>query len=151
MKWVNEFQGYTRYANCQPYGSKKATRLSVPRAHALHPGDTIPDEGRQAIQRTLKAFMPEFASRELFDTAICWCTDSFDGNWLLCEDPRYDGLILATGDSGHTFKMLPIVGKYVCDLIEGNVGHASAQKGWFELTECSCLPRIRSCGGGDRS
>jgi glycine/D-amino acid oxidase-like deaminating enzyme len=45
-----------------------------------------------------------------------------DARWLLCEHPRWRNLVLATGDSGHTFKMLPVVGREVVDLIEGKVG-----------------------------
>ncbi|WVW84474.1 hypothetical protein I302_106508 [Kwoniella bestiolae CBS 10118] len=95
--------------------------MSVPRSHALNPTDTIPEEGEKAIRKVIKTCFPQFADRPLFDKAICWCTDSYDGNWLLTEDPRYKGLVLATGDCGHTFKMLPIVGKYVADLIEGKL------------------------------
>ncbi|WWC88846.1 uncharacterized protein L201_003761 [Kwoniella dendrophila CBS 6074] len=121
MKFVNEFEGYTRMATCRPFGSDKDIKISVPRSHALHPTDTIPEDGVKGIKKVIKTCFPNFAHKPLFDTAICWCTDSYDGNWLLCEDPRYNGLILATGDCGHTFKMLPIVGKYVCDLLENKL------------------------------
>lgn len=122
MKFSDEFEGYINTERCRPFGSKEDVMLSVPRAHALNPTDTIPDSGVEGIQKIIDTFLPRLSGRKLFDTAICWCTDSFDGNWLLCDDPRYEGLVLATGDSGHTFKMLPIVGKYVADLIEGKVG-----------------------------
>ena len=121
MKWVNEFEGYTHYTDCQPFGASAPRNLSVPRAHALNPRDTIPDEGLAAIRRTIDTLMPEFSNKELFDTAMCWCTDSFDGNWLIGRHPQYDGLTLATGDCGHTFKMLPVVGRYVADAVEGKV------------------------------
>ena len=121
MKFVNEFEGYTRMATCRPFGATENITISVPRSHALHPSDSIPTDGLHAIERVIETCLPELAGRPVFDTAICWCADSFDGNWLLCEDPRYSNLILATGDCGHTFKMFPIVGKYVVDLIEGQV------------------------------
>ncbi|WWC70583.1 uncharacterized protein I206_104534 [Kwoniella pini CBS 10737] len=121
MKFVNEFEGYTRMATCRPFGAKTDITMSVPRSHALNPTDTIPEEGERAIKDVINTCFPQFSNKLLFDKAICWCTDSYDGNWLLCDDPRYNGLILATGDCGHTFKMLPIVGKYVADLIEGRL------------------------------
>lgn len=121
MKIVNEFEGYTHHEPCQPFGSSSEQTLSVPRSHALHPDDTIPDEGRQAIQNVVDTFLPHLSGRPLVDCKLCWCTDSTDGNWLMCEHPRFPNVVLATGDSGHTFKMLPIVGKYVVDLIEDKV------------------------------
>jgi sarcosine oxidase/sarcosine oxidase/L-pipecolate oxidase len=121
MKFVNEFEGYTRKSTCHPFGYNAVQNISVPRSHALHPKDSIPDEGREAIEQLIARCFPAFAGRPLHDTAICWCADSFDGNWLMCQDPRYKGCFLATGDSGHTFKMLPLVGKYVADLVEGKV------------------------------
>ena len=39
---------------------------------------------------------------------------------MITAHPEYaDTLILATGASGHGFKMLPTIGQYVADLIEG--------------------------------
>lgn len=138
MKVVNEFEGYTRSAVCRPFGLDHDIELSVPRSHALNPTDTIPSEGREAIEKVIQICLPAFAGRQLFDTAICWCTDSFDGNWLLCEHPRYKNLILATGDSGHTFKMLPIVGKYVVGLIEGTVsGSITYESGEADIEQLS--------------
>lgn len=121
MKFCNEFEGYTRKITCQPFGSQEDCEISVPRSHALHPTDTMPDEGRDAIRELIKTCFPALADRPLFDTAMCWCNDSFDGHWLLTEHPIYKGLYVASGDSGHTFKMLPIVGKYVADLLEDKV------------------------------
>lgn len=121
MKFVNEFEGYTYHSSCRPFGSTSDQTLSVPRSHAQHPTDGIPDEGRKAIHRVIDTFLPQLSGRQLVGEAICWCTDSFDGNWLLCPHPKYSNVFLATGDSGHTFKMLPIVGRYVVDLIEGKV------------------------------
>jgi sarcosine oxidase/L-pipecolate oxidase len=121
MKIVNEFEGYTHNIPWRPFGAKEEITMSVPRSHANHPTDTIPTEGVNEIRKVIDVCLPAFKDKPLFDKAICWCTDSFDGHWLLCDDPRYRNLVLATGDSGHTFKMLPIVGKYVADLIEGKV------------------------------
>ena len=146
MKFVNEFEGYTHHTPATPFGATKSQLLSVPRAHALHPSDTIPTEGLDAIQDVIRTCFPAFADRPVFDTALCWCTDSFDGNWLLTEDPRYEGVVLATGDSGHTFKMLPIVGRYVADLIEGKVSPPNNRS-----LMNSCPRRTRSCGAGGLS
>lgn len=115
--------------------------ISVPRSHALNPTDTIPTECLAAIERLVDHCLPFLndpetlrrtghtaeGRRELVQRAMCWCTDTVDSNWLICRDPRWSHandsapVILATGDSGQTFKMFPVVGKQVADLIEGKV------------------------------
>lgn len=47
--------------------------------------------------------------------------DTEDAEWLFCQHPEFPGLILATGDSGHSFTSLPVVGGQVVDLLEGKV------------------------------
>ena len=51
----------------------------------------------------------------------CDTTDTDDAEWLFCEHPSCPGLFLATGDSGHSFTSLPVVGGQVADLLEGKV------------------------------
>jgi hypothetical protein len=51
----------------------------------------------------------------------CDTTDTDDAEWLFCEHPSCFGLFLATGDSGHSFTSLPVVGGQVADLLEGKV------------------------------
>ncbi|KAK6078896.1 sarcosine oxidase [Seiridium cupressi] len=63
----------------------------------------------------------EFQEKELFNRAMCWCTDTADAALLICEHPKWKNFILATGDSGHSFKILPNVGKHVVELIEGSL------------------------------
>lgn len=95
--------------------------MSVPRSHAENPSDTFPTECEVAIRKLLDTCLPHLSGRELVNKAMCWCTDTVDSQWLICEHPEYKGLVLATGDSGHTFKMFPVVGKQVADLIENKV------------------------------
>ena len=71
MKFVNEFEGFTRMSQCQPFGADRKQTLSVPRSHAQNPTDTIPTVGRAAIHGVIDKFLPRLSGRELFDTAIC--------------------------------------------------------------------------------
>ncbi|ODO11460.1 hypothetical protein I350_00240 [Cryptococcus amylolentus CBS 6273] len=121
LKLCNEFPGYTHYVQHQPFDANEPKRISVPRSHADFPSDTMPNEALDEIKRLVRIALPHLAGRELINQAMCWCTDTADANWLLCEHPKWKGLVLATGDSGHTFKMLPIVGGQVADLIEGKL------------------------------
>ncbi|KAH9928536.1 FAD dependent oxidoreductase [Epithele typhae] len=121
IKVCDEFPGFTRYKTVQPFGAPAPTPVSVPRSHAAHPTDTYPDASEATIRRAVSTFLPRFADRPLFNRALCWCTDTADANLLVCEHPRWAGFVLATGDSGHSFKLLPIIGKYVVDLLEGTL------------------------------
>ncbi|KAK6855527.1 hypothetical protein PG995_007678 [Apiospora arundinis] len=128
IKVCDEFPGFTRFLEQhQPYGAPAPTRVSVPRSHAKHPTDTYPDASEQSIRRAVAAFLPRFQSKELFNRAMCWCTDTADAALLICEHPRWHNFILATGDSGHSFKLLPSIGKHVVELLEGRLADDLAQ------------------------
>jgi len=125
IKLVNEFAGYTHNQECRPFPLKEDVVMSVPRSHADHPTDSFPEECEVAINKLIDTCLPHLSGRQIINRAMCWCTDTVDSQWLICEHPRYRGLVLATGDSGHTFKMFPVVGKQVADLLEGKVCIAS--------------------------
>ncbi|KAI1138388.1 fructosyl amino acid oxidase [Hypoxylon sp. FL0543] len=121
IKVCDEFPGFTRFKQHQPFGADRPKRISVPRSHAKHPTDTYPDASEESIRRAISTFLPRFTNKELFNRALCWCTDTADAALLICEHPRWKNLVLATGDSGHTFKLLPIIGKHVVELLEGSL------------------------------
>lgn len=100
IKICDEFPGFTRFKTHQPYGSLTPKRISVPRSHAKHPGDTYPDASKKSIRRAVETFLPAFKEKELFNKALCWCTDTADASLLICEHPMWKNFILATGDSG---------------------------------------------------
>ncbi|CAJ2510930.1 Uu.00g065550.m01.CDS01 [Anthostomella pinea] len=121
IKVCDEFPGLSRFKQHQPYGAASPKPVSVPRSHAKHPTDTYPNASEQTIRKAIAAFLPRFKEKELFNRAMCWCTDTADAALLVCEHPRWKNFILATGDSGHSFKVLPNIGKHVVELIEGNL------------------------------
>jgi hypothetical protein len=127
LKLCNEFSGFTHLTPARPFGSNPSSSplISVPRSHADHPTDTIPTSSLSDIRALIRTCLPHLRDRPIINQAMCWCTDMPDARWLLCEHPRWGNLVLATGDSGHTFKMLPVVGREVVDLIEGKVGVGS--------------------------
>jgi len=108
IKICNEFPGYTHYVT-----DKENPESSIPIAK-----DSIPLEAELAIRDIFKATLPEFSNREFVKKKICWCTDTPDRFFLIDEHPDYNGsLILATGDSGHGFKFMPVIGKYISELV----------------------------------
>ncbi|WVQ71090.1 hypothetical protein IAR50_000615 [Cryptococcus sp. DSM 104548] len=129
LKLVNEFPGYTNFQPCQPFGSPTVQNISVPRSHADHPHDTMPEPCLDEIKRLVQKTLPHLVGRELISKAICWCTDTADGEWLICEHPKWKGVVVASGDSGRTFKMLPVVGGQIADLIEDKLS-AERRHAW---------------------
>ncbi|WWC87454.1 uncharacterized protein L201_002343 [Kwoniella dendrophila CBS 6074] len=121
IKVCDEFPGFTRFKQHQPFGAKEPKKISVPRSHAKHPTDTIPLESEASIGRAVDAFLPRFKNKKRFNQSLCWCTDTADSNLLICEHPKWKNFILATGDSGHSFKLLPNIGKHIVELLEGRL------------------------------
>ncbi|KAJ5915618.1 hypothetical protein N7466_011551 [Penicillium verhagenii] len=126
IKVCDEFPGFSRFKQHQPYGASSPKLISVPRSHAKHPTDTYPDASEITIRKAIERFMPQFTHKELFNRAMCWCTDTADANLLICEHPRWKNFILATGDSGHSFKLLPNIGKHVVELVESSLSEELA-------------------------
>jgi sarcosine oxidase/L-pipecolate oxidase len=54
--------------------------------------------------------------------------DTADAEWLFCQHPRYPGLFLASGDSGHSFVTLPSAGSQGVDLLEGKMSAERMRK-----------------------
>ncbi|KAI5450195.1 hypothetical protein NCC49_003344 [Naganishia albida] len=121
IKLCDEFPGYTRFMEKQPFGADRPVKVSVPRSHSAHPTDTVPDEGMQRLRRVVQVMLPEFTQREFVKSYMCWCTDTADAEWLFCQHPQHPGLFLASGDSGHSFVTLPSAGSQVVDLLEGKM------------------------------
>ncbi|KAI0143780.1 sarcosine oxidase-like protein [Xylariaceae sp. FL1272] len=66
---------------------------------------------------------------ELKDYRICWDAITPNQDQIICEHPRSRHLYIATGGSFHSWKFLPILGKYVIQMIEGTLD-AELVKTW---------------------
>ncbi|KAJ5752610.1 hypothetical protein N7520_009527 [Penicillium odoratum] len=148
IKVCDEFPGFSRFKQHQPYGASAPKPISVPRSHAKHPTDTYPDVSEITIRKVIARFLPQFKNKELFDRAMCWCTDTADANLLICEHPRWKNFILATGDSGHSFKLLPNIGRHVVELIEGSLSDELAYE-WRWRPGGDALKSIRGAPAKD--
>lgn len=81
----------------------------------------IPAEDEKLIRRLIDEAIPQFVDRELVNKFVCWCGDTADSEYIIDHVPNTPNLIVATGDSGHAFKMLPIAGEWVVRLLEDGV------------------------------
>ncbi|TIA30876.1 putative sarcosine oxidase, partial [Aureobasidium pullulans] len=119
IKICNEFPGYQWRQGEFTDANGKTHKYSVPRYASEYPEDGIPEEAMNAIKHFISTVIPQFEGREIKGAKVCWCTDSPDAHYLIANHPKYPGgeLLLATGDSGHAFKMLPIIGKYISNAV----------------------------------
>ncbi|KAH8807876.1 FAD dependent oxidoreductase [Xylogone sp. PMI_703] len=101
---------YTNY-------SGSSARPSLPHSE-LSDSDFITQEDEEASRRLIRETLPSLASRPLIDRHMCWIADSEDSNFVIDYVPGSDrSLVILSGDSGHGFKMLPIMGDFVMKLL----------------------------------
>ncbi|KAI8088723.1 FAD dependent oxidoreductase, partial [Halteromyces radiatus] len=93
--------------------------ISIPRTQVDHANDTIPISALQHARTFLGKFLPMTSSMDITYTRVCWYSDSKDGDFLICPHPNYSNVVIASGDSGHAMKMLPVIGYKICHVIEG--------------------------------
>ncbi|KJK81999.1 hypothetical protein H634G_03263 [Metarhizium anisopliae BRIP 53293] len=95
----------------------------------------LPDEADADLRRGLAKLSPikGLESRRWKGTRLCWYSDTKDGDWLVDWHPGWKGLFIATGDSGHGYKFLPILGDKVLDCMQGQGGALGDKWKWKNI------------------
>ncbi|CDH50116.1 sarcosine oxidase [Lichtheimia corymbifera JMRC:FSU:9682] len=93
--------------------------VSVPRTQLTHPTDTIPVKALHQFRSFLADFFPATSAMDVHYARVCWYSDSADCSFLVAPHPSYQNLVVASGDSGHGMKFLPIIGFKIGQVIEG--------------------------------
>ena len=106
---------------------------------------TLRDEGIEAfgadadreLRWALKNMLPiqGLENRPWRKTRLCWYSDTRDANWLVDWHPGWEGLFVATGDSGHGFKFLPVIGGKLVDVMEGHGGRLGEKWKWRHIED----------------
>ena len=112
-------QGVVKIAN---HGPGHAVPPDAPRV--LQPGD------EDRLRRFLEQSFPELADAPLSGSKMCVYCDTWDGDFWIGRDPDLDGLVVATGGSGHAFKFAPVLGRLVADAVEGKDNSYSQRFAW---------------------
>jgi glycine/D-amino acid oxidase-like deaminating enzyme len=71
-----------------------------------------------ALRDFLAGTFAELAGAELVATRVCVYCDTWDGHFWIARDPERQGLVLATGGSGHAYKFAPVLGELIADAVE---------------------------------
>lgn len=108
--------------------STSGITTSIPHTFHQSPSDGLPLEIEAQMRRNLRRVLPELADRSFSFTRLCWDADTADRHFLITPHPHHKQLLLATGGSAHGFKFLPVVGKYIVDLLEGTLDPEIVQK-----------------------
>ncbi|OQV02535.1 hypothetical protein CLAIMM_07721 [Cladophialophora immunda] len=114
LKWGRHGYGYQNPTPMHLEG--KDVLVSVPR-----PDLPIPAEAETACKEFLLELFPHWKDKQVTKTRLCWYCDTPTGDFLIDYHPHYQDLFLVTGDSGHGFKVLPVIGDKVVDAIDGEL------------------------------
>ncbi|KAI5361274.1 Putative FAD dependent oxidoreductase, FAD/NAD(P)-binding domain superfamily, MTOX family [Septoria linicola] len=114
------------------YTSTGRNQVSTPPLDARsRRADFVPVDGAARLQAGLAEILPELATRQFERTAVCWYTDTPTGDFIMDHHPDADDLFLANGGSGHGFKFLPVLGRYIADAFEGKLPEEMKDKWRF--------------------
>lgn len=79
----------------------------------------VPEEDEKRMRKLLAHTLPSLADRPLVKKSLCWFADTNDSEFIIDYVPDLSSsLMLLSGDSGHLFKMFPIAGSWVTNLLE---------------------------------
>jgi sarcosine oxidase/L-pipecolate oxidase len=100
----------------------------------------MPYEADQLFRRGLRDLVPGegIELRPWKDARVCWYSDTKDADWLVdWHGGGWENLFIATGDSGHAFKFLPVLGDKVVDVMLGKGGELGKKWRWKEIEDQS--------------
>lgn len=106
-----------------------------------------PDADYATLQPGCPSSLADISTRPFLNTRLCWYNDTPAGDFLIDWPPlpstaSNKSLFIATGGSGHGFKFLPVLGKYIVDAVEGCLD-PEYQKIWAWPTEESLKQRFK--------
>lgn len=87
--------------------SSTSSSSSTPSNHS------IPSSKVSEMLAELHQIYPSLKSVPILESRICWYSDSKDENWIIDHHPDVRNLVVCTGDSGHGFKFLPVLGRLI--------------------------------------
>lgn len=89
------------------------------RVHPEAPERVVTPAQAAHLREFLRGHFPGLADAPIVYTRMCLYCDTWDEHFWIARDPEREGLVVATGDSGHGFKFAPALGEVIADAVEG--------------------------------
>ena len=83
------------------------------------PERAVTPQEEKDLREFLSSTFPTLADAPIVYSRVCMYCDTHDGHFWIARDPEREGLVIATGDSGHGFKFAPVLGEIIADAVEG--------------------------------
>ncbi|KAL8671849.1 MAG: hypothetical protein Q9168_003665 [Polycauliona sp. 1 TL-2023] len=102
--------------------------ISMPPVEPEYGQWNVPKKLRNELDSVAKAiFGDTLQDFSLIKHRICWDSITPSKNFIISPHPRCKGLFVATGGSFHGWKFLPILGKYVLEMLENRLDPSLAK------------------------
>lgn len=116
--------------SAQPDGTLKVANHGPGRRVQPDEPRTISPEDVINCREFFRTTFPRLADAPLIGSRMCLYCDTWDGNFWIDHDPERPGLVVAAGDSGHSFKFAPILGGLIADVVERKPNPYSSRFAW---------------------
>jgi glycine/D-amino acid oxidase-like deaminating enzyme len=77
----------------------------------------VPASAEAKFRAFFERALPSLVKAPVAKTRVCLYSDSFDGDFLVDRHPTREGLVVASGGSGHAFKFAPVIGEMIADRV----------------------------------
>jgi sarcosine oxidase/L-pipecolate oxidase len=115
--------------------TKSGRRITTPmQADQAH----VPERLKQESGKVMSRAMPHFTSTHTPSRwRLCFDAVTPSEDWLLCSHPhpQLSNMVIATGGSFHSYKFLPVAGKYVAKVLKGESCGEEKDSAWRWKTE----------------
>jgi len=153
LKVAQHAYGYVNPVSASPLPSSpkspaSSSVISLPMTQFTNPSiRCIPERDADRLRRALGEIVPGLADRPFMKTRLCWYSDTLTGHPLIDYHPGWKGIFIATGDSGHCFKFMPVLGDKILDCIMGRCPIQFRKKWAWKTPSPTVVTRDGSRGG----
>ncbi len=90
----------------------------------------VDPESERHFREFFREALPALAEAPAVFNRLCMYCDTWDGDFWIDHDPEREGLVVATGGSGHGFKFAPMLGPIIADVVERNPNRFARRFAW---------------------